>query len=525
MSELARTPLNENCSAVILNKLPKKLGDPGRFLIPCEFTGITTCNALADLGASINLMPYSVWKDLALPELTPTCMTLELIDRSSLNQYADSFLALEDDQLHLKLIQLIRILKGEHPDSRSNLNNQVAPWSLQILQTTSGENSVIKVIRRCVSGQEALDILKACHSGPTGDNYGAITPLEKSRSGFYCPTIYKEWPIGLCHPVFLKEPWEKIPVPSWSDTLDDAYAASAQLTKLPRVGYSIKILCTGRHSSTERARALKPYWALKHTNFDIQTAGDHRKVQLNELNELRDQAYENSLIYKEKTKRIHDAKIKNRVFNVGDRVLLFNSRLKIFSGKLKSRWSGPFTIVQVFPYGTVELSQNSGPNFKVNGHRIKHYFGGDIPTEDFPDCEDSLARSIPQEFHILSFSLGIQCVALEALGTGFLCQSLREVLGSEDKQIQSLADLSAKAIQPYALSICGESLILELTPTQMILELAYRSTTSPSGIAKDVFVKIGKFQFPADFIVVDYVVDPRVPLILERPCEDALAFD
>ncbi|GJX83169.1 reverse transcriptase domain-containing protein [Tanacetum coccineum] len=68
--------------SVILNKLPKKLGDPGRFLIPCEFTGITTCNALADLGASINLMPYSVWKDLALPELTPTCMTLELADRS-----------------------------------------------------------------------------------------------------------------------------------------------------------------------------------------------------------------------------------------------------------------------------------------------------------------------------------------------------------------------------------------------------------------------------------------------------------
>ncbi|GKF19732.1 reverse transcriptase domain-containing protein, partial [Tanacetum coccineum] len=89
----------------------------------------------------------------------------------------------------------------------------------------------------------------------------------------------------------------------------------------------------------------------------------------------------------EKTKRIHDAKIKNRVFNNGDRVLLFNSRLKIFSGKLKSRWSGPFTIVQVFPYGTVELSQNSGPNFKVNGHRIEHYFGGDIPTEVVPDLQ------------------------------------------------------------------------------------------------------------------------------------------
>ncbi|GKC21876.1 reverse transcriptase domain-containing protein, partial [Tanacetum coccineum] len=79
---MARTPLNENCSAVILNKLPKKLGDPGRFLIPCEFSGINTCNALADLGASINLMPYSIWKDLSLPELTQTCMTLELADRS-----------------------------------------------------------------------------------------------------------------------------------------------------------------------------------------------------------------------------------------------------------------------------------------------------------------------------------------------------------------------------------------------------------------------------------------------------------
>ncbi|GJT06962.1 reverse transcriptase domain-containing protein [Tanacetum coccineum] len=123
----------------------------------------------------------------------------------------------------------------------------------------------------------------------------------------------------------------------------------------------------------------KAYWALKHANFDLETAGDHCKVQLNELNELRDHAYENSLIYKEKTKRIHDSKIKNRVFNVGDQVLLFNSRLKMFLGKLKSRWFGPFTITQVFPYGTIELSQNYGPNFKVNGHRIKHYFG-DLQT-------------------------------------------------------------------------------------------------------------------------------------------------
>nr|GFB58192.1 reverse transcriptase domain-containing protein [Tanacetum cinerariifolium] len=74
--------MSEHCSAVILNKLPRKLGDPKKFLIPCKFSGMDECLALADLGASINLMPLSVWEGLSLPELTPTCMTLELADRS-----------------------------------------------------------------------------------------------------------------------------------------------------------------------------------------------------------------------------------------------------------------------------------------------------------------------------------------------------------------------------------------------------------------------------------------------------------
>nr|GFB79358.1 reverse transcriptase domain-containing protein [Tanacetum cinerariifolium] len=82
LSEMARTPMNELCSAVILNKLPKKLGDLGKFLIPCEFPRMDECLALADLGASINLMPLCMWKELSLQELTPTCMTLDLTDRS-----------------------------------------------------------------------------------------------------------------------------------------------------------------------------------------------------------------------------------------------------------------------------------------------------------------------------------------------------------------------------------------------------------------------------------------------------------
>nr|GEV88781.1 reverse transcriptase domain-containing protein [Tanacetum cinerariifolium] len=82
LSEMARTPMNEHCSAVILNKFPRKLRDPAKFLIPCEFSGMNECLALADLDASINLMPLFVWEGLSLPEVTPTCMTLELADRS-----------------------------------------------------------------------------------------------------------------------------------------------------------------------------------------------------------------------------------------------------------------------------------------------------------------------------------------------------------------------------------------------------------------------------------------------------------
>nr|GEZ14289.1 reverse transcriptase domain-containing protein [Tanacetum cinerariifolium] len=124
---------------------------------------------------------------------------------------------------------------------------------------------------------------------------------------------------------------------SWSDKLDDALWAF-------RTAYKTLIRCT-------------PYKLIYGKSCHLP-------------------AYESSVIYKERTKKLHDSKIKNRIFNVGDQVLLFNSRLKIFSEKLKTRWSGPFTITQVFPYGTIELLQPNGPNFKVNGHRVKHYFGG-----------------------------------------------------------------------------------------------------------------------------------------------------
>nr|GEU82078.1 reverse transcriptase domain-containing protein [Tanacetum cinerariifolium] len=317
-----------------------------------------------------------------------------------------------------------------------------------------------QIILQCVHGQEAIDILKAFHEGPTKGHHGAnLTAKEVFDVGFFWPTTYQdahdmiktcdtyqrqgkisqrdEMPQNVIQVCEIFDVWGidfMGPFPSTKgnkyilvavDYLSIWIEAKALPTNDARVVFArvmtkygvAHCLATAYHPQTSGQvevsnRGLKrilertvgenhaswsdklddALWAFR-TTFKTPigctpyklTTGDHQKLQLNELNELRDQAYENSLIYKERIKKLHDSKIKIRIFNVGDQVILFNSRLKIFSGKLKTRWSGPFTITQVFPYGTVELSQPNGPNFKVNGHRVKHYFGADIPSKVVPD--------------------------------------------------------------------------------------------------------------------------------------------
>nr|GFA76510.1 reverse transcriptase domain-containing protein [Tanacetum cinerariifolium] len=373
-----------------------------------------------------------------------------------------------------------------------------------------------QIIRHCVVGKDAIDILNACHSGPTEGHYGANYTAKKFfDSGFYWHIIYKDafelvkrcdscqrqgkisqkdempqnsiqickifdvWGIDFMGPFpsskgnkyilvavdylskwveakalptnnarvvvkFLKSLFSRFGTPKaiisdrgshfcndqflrvmakyevthrlystppqtsgqvkvtnrrlkrilertvgenralWSDKLEDALWAF-------RTAFKTSIGCTPYRIVYGKACHLplelehKAYWALKHVNFDLKTVGDHRKLQLNELSELRDQAYENSLLYKERTKKLYDDKIKDHIFNVGDQVLLFNSRLKIFLGKLKSRWSGPFIISEIYPYGTAKLIHPDGCNFKVNCHHLKHYHGEDPPPLEIPD--------------------------------------------------------------------------------------------------------------------------------------------
>nr|GEY54938.1 reverse transcriptase domain-containing protein [Tanacetum cinerariifolium] len=320
-----------------------------------------------------------------------------------------------------------------------------------------------QIIRRCVAGQEAIDILNACHSGPTGDTTEPTTQRRKfliqgknsqryemPQNSLQVCEIFDVWGIDFMGPFssskgnkyilvavdylskwveakalptndarvvvkFLKSlfSWFGTPKviisdrgthfcndqfarvmsktvgenhPLWSDKLEYALWAFRTALKTP-VGCTPYRLVYGKACHLPLELEQKAFWALKHANFDLKTARDHRKLQLNELSELRDQAYENSLIYKERTKKLHDAKIKNCIFNVGDQVLLFNSRLKIFSGKLMSRWLGSFIIFEIYPYETAKLVHPDGCNFKVNCHCLKHYHGGDPPPMEILDVQ------------------------------------------------------------------------------------------------------------------------------------------
>nr|GEW71640.1 reverse transcriptase domain-containing protein [Tanacetum cinerariifolium] len=290
--------------------------------------------------------------------------------------------------------------------------NSSTPWFADFANYHAGNfvvNEMSSQQKNKFFKDEAIDILKACHYGPTRGHHGPnYTAKKVFDSGFYWPTIYHDAQdiVKIVTFVNVKEKFHKETrchktlsksvkfltsgVEAKALPTNDARVVCKFLKNLlARFGTPRAIISDrGTHFCNDQFAKVMLKFGVTHrlaTSYHPQTSGQVeisnrglKRILTRTVGENRTSSYENSLIYKEKTKRLHDLKIKDRVFNIEDRVLLFKSRLKIFSGKLKSYGPGPFTISYVFRYGTVELSHLDGPNFKVNGHRLKHYFGKDI---------------------------------------------------------------------------------------------------------------------------------------------------
>ncbi|GJW43743.1 putative ribonuclease H-like domain-containing protein [Tanacetum coccineum] len=179
---------------------------------------------------------------------------------------------------------------------------------------------------RCVFGKELHEILEHCHTGLTKGHYGAdITARKVFESGFYWPTIFKDFTMTVNEN--RKE---------WAEKLDDALWEFRITYKAP-IGSTLFRIVYRKACHMPLKIEHKAYWALKKINLDLEAAGKHRFLQLNQLDELRTKAYEHSQAYKERTKWWHDAKIMDKEFQEGEEVLVFNSRLKLFPRKLRTR--------------------------------------------------------------------------------------------------------------------------------------------------------------------------------------------
>ncbi|XP_052117682.1 uncharacterized protein LOC127747626 [Arachis duranensis] len=240
------------------------------------------------------------------------------------------------------------------------------------------------IIRRCVPDEEKQQILWHCHGSDYGGHFGGErTATKVLQSGFYWPTLFRDSREFVKHcdrcekatnlPANHEMPQQGI----LEVELFDRYGVRHKVATLyhPQTSGQVEV------SNRELKRILEK--TINVSRKDCWSMAKPVTCQLSwSIKRTGQSAYENAKLYKERTKLLHDKKITIRVFEPGQRVLLYNSRLKLFPRKLKSRWSGPFVVTKASPYGHVEIQEeNSDRKFTVNGQRLKHYLGGVIDRQ------------------------------------------------------------------------------------------------------------------------------------------------
>nr|GEZ34350.1 DNA-directed DNA polymerase [Tanacetum cinerariifolium] len=630
--ELTKTPLNKNWSSVVLKKLPEKLGDPSRFLIPCDFMGFDNCLALADLGASINLMPLSIWKKLRLPTLNDTKMVLELADRTISKPtgvdenvfikvgkfyFPADFVILDfvaDPRVPLILGRpflstphaLIDVYEGEitlrHDDQSLTLkcgdtpsisyNNLESLNKVDLIDATYEEYSqevlgFADVVSNEADAFIAIDdepVSSATYYDPEGDILILEALLNNdseppSNHKDYFPTLHKD--LKVVEPKnqsFEDEPpevefkelpphleyaflaWERFKdllrqclhhgfselhqldtfynalTPNDQDALDSA-AGGNFLDKIPRE-------CLSIIESKSKARYLRSRVTDVRSNANAPLSSSSSSSHLNSFNlqqiaaaledklDIRMNRFEKSLNEMKNSFIPPTAALK--AVTEDD----FQNQMMQFMQNLYNK-----------PSTSSSLPSNIIPNPKGEAKAITTRSGMSYKEPTIPPTGVSQQEPVEvttnteppnsDDIHPLTVQVEVQVdkpaeepsVSSFTLRTQFrrpvVLKKLLEKLGDPGRFLipcdftrldncLALADLGA-SINLMPLSIFKKLRLPTLNDTKMVLELADRTISKPTGVAENVFVKVGKFYFPAHFIILDFVADPRVPLILGRP--------
>nr|GEY57317.1 reverse transcriptase domain-containing protein [Tanacetum cinerariifolium] len=565
--ELTKMPLNENSSAVVLKKLSEKLGDPGRFLIPCDFLEFDNCLALADLGASINLMSLSIWKKLRLPTLNYTEMVLELADRT-ISKPTD---VAENIFVKVGCAPLILgrpFLSTAHAIINVHEREIILRQDEQSLTLQCGDTPSIKKFEQ-INKIDFIDAGGRDFDSKDIENFliDDSIPIGVENSVFnmeeyilFLEGLLSEDP-SPPPPIIPNQTKSSIEEPKHSFSMGYEHFSTALVTNEVAESSTKNLVPISRESKVTSDNGSESIEPVKDDSSAFITFLNPLFSDEINSNELESHVESN---FVESTSNYDTMKIDN--LDEFSRPLIpihiaEEERIRREHADYINRMEMLFTI-NPHPHPPVNANTNVDTNYVLPPGIENDDSDGEVDAVDDLCVDNSISNSKhesfesedsdfdyasvplpppepPDEEFNFEIDFGDEILVVRNTIVEFKCRNPKDKLDDDDFSIAkvfsfifaesedmifdpefdnclALADLGA-SINLMSLSIWKKLRLPTLNDTEMVLELADRTISKPTDVAENIFVKVGKFYFPAYFVVLDFIADPCVPLILGRP--------